>query len=92
MPEKNKIKVLIAEDEKPMNKAMKTKLEASGFDVFQAFDGEEAVVILEKEKPDIMLLDLIMPNLDGFGVLEKTDNEKCLTAILSNLIDEGVLN
>lgn len=62
-------KILIAEDEKPMAHALEIKFKAVGFDVKTVFDGQEVLKALETEKFDLLILDLIMPRLDGFGVL-----------------------
>jgi DNA-binding response OmpR family regulator len=62
-------KILVAEDEKPIAKAMELKLKNSGFLPTIAFDGEQALKILETEKFDIVVVDLMMPKVDGFGVL-----------------------
>jgi len=80
-------KILIAEDEKPMAQALVLKLENEGFAAKAVFNGEEAIVALKAEQFDLMLLDIMMPKLDGFGVLEKmkTDNIKIPVIITSNL-------
>ncbi len=67
MPDRKKI--LIVEDEGAIAKPLGMKLGFAGFDVKYAVDGEEALAILEKEKFDLILLDLLMPKIDGFGVL-----------------------
>lgn len=63
-------KVLIAEDEKVLSKIVANKLKRNDIEVIQAFDGEEAIEKVKKEKPDLMLLDLIMPVKNGFEVLK----------------------
>jgi DNA-binding response OmpR family regulator len=90
MPSKNQPKILIAEDEKSMSKAMVLKFTKSGFDATPVYDGEEAVVALEKSNFDVLLLDLIMPKLDGFGVLEKIKEKKFKVKVIvtSNLSQE----
>jgi len=62
-------KVLIAEDDKILIKALKDKLSREGFLVAMASDGDEALLKLKEEKPDIMLLDVMMPGKNGFEVL-----------------------
>jgi DNA-binding response OmpR family regulator len=64
-------KILVAEDEIAMREIVVDKLQSAGFSVVQAENGLVAVEVLEKDKPDLVLLDLMMPELDGFGVLEK---------------------
>ncbi len=79
--------VLIAEDERPMARALELKLTHEGFKVTCAANGEEAVEALKKSSFDIILLDLMMPKVDGFGVLEHMKSEKIGTPviILTNL-------
>lgn len=64
------IKVLVVEDDAFLLKAYMAKLQNSGFDVQSATDGEEALAALERVKPDIVLLDLVMPRKDGFQTLQ----------------------
>jgi DNA-binding response OmpR family regulator len=70
MPNSQKT-VLIIEDDQMINSMYKTKLEASGFKVVSATNGADGLELAKKEKPDIILLDVIMPQLDGFSVLEE---------------------
>ncbi|MCK9393955.1 MAG: response regulator [Candidatus Paceibacterota bacterium] len=86
---KNK-KILVAEDEKPLAKALEIKLSKEGYDVFIATNGEEAISMLSSQDFDILILDLIMPKKDGFVVLEylKDQNKKIKTIVLSNLAQE----
>lgn len=83
-------KILIVEDEKSMAHALELKLTHTGFEAKTAGNGEEGVAILEKESFDLILLDLIMPKLDGFGVLTKLKamNVSTPVIILSNLSQE----
>ncbi len=89
MPTKIK-KILICEDEKPIAKALVLKLNHEGFEAEAANDGEEALQILQTKQFDLILLDLIMPRVDGFGVLEKIKELKITTPVIvtSNLGQE----
>jgi DNA-binding response OmpR family regulator len=69
MNEKQALKILVAEDERPMARALELKLSKAGYQVKLAFDGEEALQALDREKFDLLLLDLMMPKKDGFVVL-----------------------
>lgn len=91
---KNAKKILIAEDEKPMSKALEIKLGRAGYDVKAVYNGEEAIEMMKKEKFDLLLLDLIMPKKDGFDVLEEIKSKKIKTAVivLSNLGQEEDIN
>ena len=67
------MKILVVEDEKVLNSAYQTILEKTGHDVEVAFDGNEALSALNQFDPDVILLDLKMPNLDGLGFLKAYD-------------------
>ena len=73
------IKVLIADDEKDVLEIMEKKISAAGYIVVTAADGQEAWEKIQSEVPDIILLDLTMPKMDGFTVL-KNLREKPPTA------------
>jgi CheY-like chemotaxis protein len=64
-------KVLIAEDNPVNRELLRELLEGRGCEVEEACDGEEALEMLERTRPDILLLDLGMPKVDGFGVVRK---------------------
>lgn len=89
MAEQKKYKILVAEDDKFLVKALKDKLEREGFETVIALDGEESIAKIKKEKPDLVLLDLVMPLKNGFEVLEEMvlsgDLKKIPVLILSNL-------
>ena len=82
-------KILIIEDDKFLRELIVRKLLSQGFEVAQAIDGEEGVKKAGEEKPDLILLDLILPGIDGFEVLRQTKNKPNLAEtpiiILSNL-------
>src|SRR3954451_16691926 len=65
---KENARVLVAEDELPMRTALEDCLAAYGFRVMTAKDGEEGLERALKEKPDLVLLDVMMPRLDGFAM------------------------
>ena len=61
-------KILLVEDEKTLAKALKFSLEKEGFTVTVAYDGEEALQAVSRDKPQLMVLDLMIPKIDGFEV------------------------
>jgi len=79
--------ILIAEDERPMAKALELKLTKEGFAVTVAYDGQEALDKLSVGSFDLMLLDIMMPQVDGFAVLAKMKEQKIKTPVIvsSNL-------
>lgn len=83
------INILVAEDDKFLSAAYRVKLSKKGWHVTIVEDGHEVIDYLEKQKPSLILLDLIMPNMDGFEVLEavaKVDpDHKIPIIVASNL-------
>ena len=69
--EEGGIKVLLVEDDRFLRDICGKKLMKEGFNVYEAVDGEQALQFAESVKPDIILLDIILPALDGFQVLQK---------------------
>jgi CheY-like chemotaxis protein len=82
-------KILVVEDDKFLRELMSQKLVNEGYEIVQAFDGEEGIKMAKKEMPDLILLDLILPGVDGFGALTEIKNDpetsKIPIIILSNL-------
>ena len=82
--------ILIAEDDTALAQMMGKVLSKKNVRVTVAYNGQEAVEALEKEVPDLLLLDILMPVLDGHNVM-KTMKEKsldCPVIVLSNLSDK----
>ncbi|HLD31649.1 MAG TPA: response regulator [Patescibacteria group bacterium] len=71
-----KVGVLLVEDDVFLANIYKTKFEMEGFNVFLAENGEAALEEVKKKKPEIILLDILLPKLDGFAVLEKIKADK----------------
>ena len=90
MTEENKKTVLVVEDERPMSKAINLKLSNLGYNVITADDGQKAIDSLKDKDVDIILLDLVMPNVGGFEVLEKLGEttKDYYIMVLSNLSQE----
>lgn len=85
--------ILIVEDEDFLVRALKDNLESEGYDVSVARDGEEVFPVITKKKPDLILLDLLLPKKTGFDVLRelRANPEFKLTPviILSNLGEDS---
>lgn len=86
---KFKSKILLVEDDKMLADMYITKFSKEGMSVMRAEDGAEGLAMAKKEKPDMILLDIIMPKLDGFAVLRELkkdkDMEKSHILLLTNL-------
>lgn len=82
-------KILVIEDDRFLRELIARKLSDDGFVIIEATDGEEGIKKVKEEKPDLILLDLILPSIDGFEVLsqiKKDENLKSIPVIiLSNL-------
>ena len=86
-------RILLAEDDRFLRRAAEAALKRAGFTVLAAADGEEALRMARAEKPDLVLLDLIMPKLQGFEVLKALKADPGTATIpvivLSNLGQDG---
>jgi two-component system, OmpR family, KDP operon response regulator KdpE len=63
--------VLVADDDAPILRLVRTKLQADGYGVITAMNGQEAVDLFERERPDIVVLDLMMPVMDGYDAMQQ---------------------
>ena len=70
MDESQKKKVLLVEDDTSLSSVYRARLELEGFDVREVHDGEDALTATLEYKPDIILLDAMMPKINGFDVLD----------------------
>ncbi len=82
-------KILFIEDESALQNAATKVFKEEGYDVLSALDGETGLAAAKREKPDLVLLDLILPRMDGFAVLEALKKDEATSDIpvivLSNL-------
>lgn len=94
-----KTKIALVEDDHFLSKVLAFRLREEGFDVAVAADGEEAIKVIKKDKPNLVLLDLLLPKKSGFDVLAEIkadeNTKKIPVIILSNLgqqtdIDKGI--
>lgn len=85
--------IVIVEDDRFLSSLMKARLEKDGFVVLQAFDGAEAIQLFKEKTPDLVILDLIMPKVTGFEVLQSISLtpqlQKVPVVILSNLAQDS---
>lgn len=82
-------KILIVEDDKFLRDVIAKKLVKEGYVIIEAMNGEEGLLKIKEDKPDLILLDLILPGMDGFEFLElikkNQENSQIPVVILSNL-------
>lgn len=85
-------KILIVDDEKDLTEMIAKFLYNSGYEALTAFNGLEAIEKVTKEKPQIVLLDIRMPGMDGLGVLKaiKTINPKIAVVMITGVEDEDI--
>ncbi|OGG47526.1 hypothetical protein A2671_02055 [Candidatus Kaiserbacteria bacterium RIFCSPHIGHO2_01_FULL_49_13] len=87
----DKAKVLVVEDEEILLTALKEELENGGYDVVGAVDGEDGLAKVKSFKPELVLLDLVMPKMDGMEMLRKLKEDSEIrdtpVVILTNLSD-----
>lgn len=85
----NKKRILIVEDDEHISKVYKMKFSSEGYDIILAVDGEEGIEKITSEKPDLIILDLALPKIDGFTVLKEIKKNpelaKIPVLVLSNL-------
>jgi DNA-binding response OmpR family regulator len=82
-------KVLLVEDDEDFLSILKIKFESEGLSVVTAKNGEEAVIAAEKEKPDLIISDILMPKMDGIEMAKKIkENDKSAVIVfLTNIKD-----
>ncbi len=71
-----KKKVLVVDDEEDFAKALKIRLKANGYDVILAHDSIQAIMAANQEKPDLIILDILIPGEDGFSISERLKQVK----------------
>jgi DNA-binding response OmpR family regulator len=91
-------KLLLVEDDMALRDIYSTRFLAEGYEVITASDGEQALTVAVKEKPDLILLDIMMPKISGFDVLDilrtTPETKNCKVVIMTALsqpadIDKG---
>ncbi len=78
----NGLRVLIAEDEERLRKIIRTYLQRDGYEVIEAKNGQEAIDLLDENVVDLVILDVMMPEVDGWSVLRHLRNESDLPVIM----------
>jgi DNA-binding response OmpR family regulator len=89
-------KIVCAEDDKLMSESLIQAFKNAGFEATAAIDGEDAVAKIKAIKPDVALLDIMMPKMDGIGVVWElkadAETEKIPVVMLTNMSDTGTVS
>ena len=64
-------RILVVDDEASIRRILETRLKMIGYDIVTAADGEEAIAVFNKSNPDLIVLDVMMPKIDGYGVVRE---------------------
>ena len=86
----SKKKILVVEDEKSISDIIKYNLQKEGFTVYTAYDGEDALAKQSSLDPDLVLLDVMLPKIDGFTVCKKVREKSAVPIIILTAKDEEV--
>ena len=81
-------KVLVVEDERTINDALAQRMRAEGYDVVQAFVGPSAVDLARAERPDVVLLDVMLPGFDGLEVCRRVQAERPVPVLMLTARDD----
>lgn len=84
-------KILIIDDDSDIMESMKLVLETKGYSVISALTGEEGLNKLKEQKPDLIILDVVMPDMDGFEVsriIRKDENNKNISILMLTAVKE----
>ncbi|WP_060678564.1 response regulator YycF [Virgibacillus halodenitrificans] len=83
-------KILVVDDEQPIADILKFNLEKEGYEVVLAHDGDEAIEVAEAEKPDLILLDIMLPNRDGNEVCREIQKTQSMPIIMLTAKDSEI--
>src|SRR6266568_6502693 len=85
-------KILLVEDDNNLREIYEARLQAEGYDIVSASDGEEALVVAKREKPDLVISDVMMPKISGFemlDILRNTDGLKEVQVIMLTALGQA---
>ena len=87
LPSKPKATVLVVDDEAAVRRVLVMRLQLSGYRVICAEDGEQALEMFHNESPDLVVLDVMLPKLDGFAVCRRLRAESCVPIIFLSAVE-----
>ena len=80
--------ILVVDDEPPIRRLLRTSLDAQGYDVVEAENGADALLAIEREKPDLVILDLGLPDLSGIEIIRALRQRSSLPVIVLSVRDD----
>lgn len=83
-------KILVVDDEKPISDIISFNLENEGYAIEKAYDGEQALEIFEKSQPDLVILDLMLPKMDGLEVCREIRKQSAVPVIMLTAKDSEI--
>ena len=86
-PSQPKATILVVDDEAAVRRVLVMRLQLSGYRVLCAEDGEEALELFHREEPDLIVLDVMLPKLDGFAVCRRLRAESCVPIIFLSAVE-----
>ena len=86
-PSQQKATILVVDDEAAVRRVLVMRLQLSGYKVICAEDGEEALELFHRESPDLIVLDVMLPKLDGFAVCRRLRAESCVPIIFLSAVE-----
>ena len=87
LPIQPKATVLVVDDEAAVRRVLVMRLQLAGYTVICAEDGEQSLELFHKESPDLVVLDVMLPKLDGFAVCRRLRAESCVPIIFLSAVD-----
>lgn len=81
-------KILVVDDERPIAEIIKYNLVKEGFEVYTVYDGDEAIKMVHKIKPDLIILDVMLPKKDGFDILKEVRMEYVMPVLMLTAKEE----
>ena len=86
-PMHSKATILVVDDEPAVLRVLTTRLNLAGYRVISAEDGEKAIEVFHNESPDLVVLDVMLPKLDGFAVCRRLRAESCVPIIFLTALE-----
>ena len=91
-PEAPKATILVVDDEPAVRRVLVMRLKLAGYRVICAEDGEQALEVFHRESPDLVVLDVMLPKMDGFAVCRRLRAESCVPIIFLSALELSLIH